>query len=282
MSSSPERPADGREESPWLAWRSTIRSHVGGWRQGQDVHIRGYRLFGDLLGRASFMQLLILNATGRHVERNLADWMEASFMCLSWPDLRIWCNRIGALAGTFRTSVTAGTVAGVLGADSRMYAGSRNYLKGMAFISEALRAYRAGDSVEEIISRCRVVEGKPIAMGYVRPVSGRDERVEPMSRLSTALGFEVGPHRALAMQISSYLDMHHGEGINIGGFTCAFLADQGFTPEEVYRIRCLVVSSGVTACYVNAADRPPESYLPMRCDDVLYTGPGPRASEEAG
>lgn len=34
--------------------------------------------------------------------------------------------------------------------------------------------------------------------------------------------------------------------------------------------------SGVTVCYVEEADKPPESFLPLRCDDIEYQGKPPR------
>jgi citrate synthase len=34
--------------------------------------------------------------------------------------------------------------------------------------------------------------------------------------------------------------------------------------------------SGVTACYVDAVERPAETFLPLRCDDIDYQGPPPR------
>jgi citrate synthase len=56
----------------------------------------------------------------------------------------------------------------------------------------------------------------------------------------------------------------------------AFLVDQGFTPQEIYRIFSISVNSGVTACYIEAAESSPESFLPLRCCDMDYQGHPPR------
>ena len=261
---------------PWDRRRGTITSRAGGWRMDEDVIVRGYSFFDDLFDKISRTQLMILNATGRLVEPNLAAYFEALDMCMSWPDPRVWCNQIGAFAGTVRTTAGAGTMAGLLAADSRLYGGGMSSLKGMAFIGEALEAHQRGDSIERILSRCRFVQGRPIAPGFARPAGGDDERVSPMVTLVKSLGFPIGPHRALAVEISDYLDIHHGEGMNIGGFDCAFLCDQGFSAKEIYRTRSTMTASGITACWTDTRDRPGQAFLPLQCKDIAYLGASPR------
>jgi len=82
----------------WDGLRGIIRSRIGGWRVGQDILIHGRGLLSELVGEVSYVQLLVLNVTGRLPERRLADWVEGTFMCLSWPDARIWCNQIATYA----------------------------------------------------------------------------------------------------------------------------------------------------------------------------------------
>lgn len=278
MSSKTER---ARHLEWWDAQRGQVRSRAGGWRMGDDVVIRGYRLFEELFEHVSYMQVVVLNATGRLVTPELARWFEASAIGLSWPDARLWCNHVGAMAGTARASVAAGSVAGVLAADSYMYGGSRNYARGMAFITEALALRRGGASVAEIMARCKHRDGKPVAMGYARPIYGTDERIVPMVRLQGQLGLAAGPHQALAFEIHDYLRDAFGGGINIAGYNVAFLVDHGFDATDVQRIRCFATVSGVTACHVDTSQRPPGAHLPLRCDDIEYIGP-PDASQDAG
>ena len=260
----------------WERRRTTITSRAGGWNMDDDVTIRGYSFFGYLGTEVSAMQQVILNATGRLVEPNVAEYFETMEICLSWPDPRIWCNLIGALAGTVRTTVAAGTMAGLLASDSHLYGGSMSSRKGMGFISKALEARRRGDSVERILSRCPNVEGRPIAPGYARPVGGKDERISPLTEKIKSLGFPLGPHRVLAIEISEYLEKHHHEGINVGGLDCAFLCDQGFSAEEIYRIRSTTTASGITACWTDTHDRPGQAFLPLQCKDIAYLGTSAR------
>ena len=261
----------------WDKHREKIYSSIGGWFGGKDVQIHGHSMMTELLGHASYMQVIVLNSTGRLIDEKLASWLEGNFIGMSYPDARIWCNQIGALSGAARTSVTAATVAGALAGDSRAYGGSKTALQGMVFIQSALNDYKLGSTVENIIAGVNKNRNQqPIITGYARPVNKNDERLKPHEIMSDKLGFEVGEHLSLAYEISECLQVDYNLGMNIGGYTSAFLSDAGFTPEEVYQIKCMVVSSGVTACYINSKNRPADSFQPLRCDDVQYTGHKPR------
>ncbi len=211
------------------------------------------------------------------MERRLGDWLEANFIGMSYPDPRIWCNFIGAMGGSTRTTVAAATVAGVLGSDSRAYGGSQTAVHGMRFIQAALRDYNRGADISDIIGRQPHRNGRPVITGFARPVDAVDERIEPMRRITLELGFETGPHLRLANEIDYYLEQRFGQGMNIGGYKSAFLSDQGYTPDEVYAIKACVVASGVTACYLETRGLAADTFLPLRCDDIDYTGAAPRS-----
>lgn len=256
----------------WDERRGVIQSKKGGWVIGKGVFSHGYSMMDELVGTVSYMQVVILNATGRLPERPLAEWFEAIHICMSWPDPRIWCNQIGALGGTMQTSVVAATTAGLLAADANSY-GIKPVLHGVRFIQGALLDYRGGSSADEIVKReCAKHRGNPYIMGYARPIAKGDERVAAMQRVQGELEFPDGDHLQLAYQIEKALLRDFDESMNINGYVSAFLADQGYTAEEVYRIFAVLVTSGVTACYVDTRDRAPEAFLPLRCDDIEYTG----------
>ncbi|MGH1485146.1 MAG: hypothetical protein ACRBCI_02930 [Cellvibrionaceae bacterium] len=252
--------------------RHTIRSKTGGWFPGKGVFSHGYSMLDELVGEKSYFQIMILNATGKLVERRLADWIEAIYGCLSWPDPRIWCNQIGALAGSAKTSVIAATAVGSLAADSRSY-GGRTLIDGMNFIQSSYRKLSNGMSTEEIIEKeIQKYAGKPYITGFARPLAKGDERLEAMERVSKNLEFQEGEHLILAYEIENILLKRFDEGMNINGYISAFLSDQGFSTDEVYRIFSMMVMSGVTACYLEQLNKPSDSFLPLRCDDINYIG----------
>jgi citrate synthase len=256
----------------WDERRGKIQSKKGGWVIGKGVFNHGYSMMDDLVGKVSYMQVLVLNATGRLPERAVADWFEASHICLSWPDPRIWCNQIGALGGAMRASVVAAATAGVLAADAKAY-GPRSLLQSVRFIQAALHDYHSGLSPEKIVSNaCGKHRGKPNIAGYARPLAKGDERVVAMERVQKVLGLPVGEHLQLAFQIEKILMKNYNEGMNINGYGSAFLSDLGYTDEEIYRIFAVVVNSGVTACYVDTRDKAADAFLPLRCADIKYAG----------
>jgi citrate synthase len=229
-------------------------------------------MMDDLVGKVSYFQTLILNATGRLPDRRLADWIEAYFICMSWPDSRIWCNQIGALGGAMRASAVSAAVAGILASDSHAY-GPFTVIDGSTFIRSALEKSKNGLSARQIVDQeCARYGGKPYIMGYARPIAKGDERIVAMERVSANLGFSVGEHLAMAYEIEKVMMEAFNESMNIGGYGAAFWADQGYSPEDCYRVFSVVVNSGVTACYADSMERPAETFLPMRCSDIDYQG----------
>ncbi len=172
-----------------------------------------------------------------------------------------------------RCSVVAATTAGILAGDSKAY-GQKTLPEGVKFIQNALISYKNGSSPEEIVKKeCARVGGKPTIMGFARPLAKGDERLEAMERTAASLGYHPGEHLQLAYEIEKILLNEHDESMNINGYISAFLSDQKFTPEEVYRVLAIIINSGVTACYIDTFNRPPETFLPMHCDDIDYQGP---------
>jgi hypothetical protein len=272
MSSNPDIP----NTEIWDRNRGVIRSSKGGWFAGKGVFSHGYDMMRDLVGQVSYMQVMILNATGRLPSRKVAEWNEAAFISLSWPDPRIWCNHIGALAGSARCSPVAATTAGMLASDSHAY-GPGTLANGLSFIQSARRKQLEGQSIEEIVnSESRVKGAAPAITGYARPIAKGDERVAAMEQTALKLGFTVGPHLALAYEIEKYMLDNYNESININGYASGFLSDLNYTPQEIYRLGSCLISSGVTACYCDTVDKVAGTFLPLHCDDIDYQGKEPR------
>jgi citrate synthase len=258
----------------WDKLRHVIYSRKGGAILSQGkVYSHGMDLLEELAGPASYMQVLMLNATGRLPERRFADWVEAVFTMMSYPDSRIWCNKVGAFGGTGRTSPVAAVTAGVLASDTPQY-GPGSVLRAMRFIIPALELRQSGMDIEDLIGQLvrHPKKAAPIIPGYARPINRTDERVPVMERLAEEMRLNEGPHRQLAKGVSAYLEEKHDLYINSTGYWAALVADQGLTAIEGYRLVSVIVNAGVMACYVDAHGRPPGSFLPLRCDDIDYQG----------
>jgi hypothetical protein len=264
------------EYQPWLQRRKRIVSTIGGWRMGEGVYSHGHNVTGELMGNISYMQMHVLNVTGRLVHRDIADWIEGVFIGLSWPDARIWCNHVGALAGSMGTTPIAAMAAGMVASDSAMY-GARTLRDGMKFIIGAMQLSKEGASPERIVlEEIRRNRGQTAIMGYARPLASGDERVDAMLEFMKKRQMPFGEHVQLALSIEQYLLTNYNESLNVGGLMSAFMADNAFDAEQTYQIYAACVMSGVVACYAEAERDLPERFLPMRCDDVEYQGAPPR------
>ncbi len=260
------------DTSFWDKRRGKIFSSRGGWVIGEAVHNCGYSMMDDLIGKVSFMQLLMLNVTGRLPERRLADVTEAVFNCMSWPDARIWCNQIGSLAGTARASSVAGVCAGIIANDSHMY-GAGCLPQATNFIVDALHQKKQGWSTEKIVAaQAKRPGSKPVIVGYARPMVTGDERIVALKRVIADLGFTAGEHLALAYEIHDVFMTKYNESMNIAAFIAAFYSDQGLSTKEIYRLFSTIVMSGIHACYAEAADQPAGAFFPLRCSDIDYQG----------
>ena len=264
------------DTSFWDRRRGTIHTRIGGILFGQAVYSHGYDMMEDLIGKASYFQVLVLSVTGRLPERRLADWLEAYFICNSYPDARIWCNQIGSLAGSMRSSPVAATSAGILASDSKMY-GPGTVRVGVSFFMEAIAKKRSGMSAEEIVSgQQRNSKSKPVIIGYARPVANGDERIVAMEQVTERLGFELGEHLSLAYEIEKVMHEKSGERMNLLAYALPFLCDQGYAAQEIYRLLSARVYAGVLACYSEASQEPAEAFFPLQCDDIDYQGQPPR------
>jgi citrate synthase len=264
----------------WDQRRGVIYSSVGGWSLKGIVTCRGKDLLNELLGNYSYFQILIYSLTGRLVEEPVARWIEACYVCLSYPDHRIWCNQIGTLAAELGASPVAAAASGCLAADSEIY-GSRPVFHGMRFIQSALQRHQQGMSAAEIVDEEIARNfGRVSIMGYTRPIAIGDERVAVLRDYTLKLGFVPGPHQRLADEIERVLDERYGETMNVNGVVSAFCADQGLAAEDGYHIASIGVTAGVLACYLDYLPQPENSFLPLRCDDIDYQGVAPRELPE--
>jgi len=256
----------------WDEQRGKICTRVGGWKIGKGVTTYGYSLLDELVGKASYFELLILSITGKMPERRLAQWAEAVYSCMSFPDPRIWCNQIGTLAGTMRSLPVSGITAGVQASDSHMY-GPGTVPASYDFLSHAMQQHQNGVDVKGIVEgQCRRPGTQPVIPGYGRPLATGDERVLVMNDVTEKLGFEWGACMHLAREIDQYILKEYGESMNFATFIVAFLRDQQWNKNQICRLTSLVVTAGVTACYSEAYDKPAETFLPLRCEDVEYRG----------
>jgi citrate synthase len=219
---------------PYAAWdrgRGKIRSRAGGWRIGGGVSLRGHALFEELMdGEHRWAQLVALSVGARMPSLEEAALIEVLWMCGAFPDPRIWCNQVSALAGTTRCTPVAGALLGTLASEALRYGPLASHHASRALI--ALRQQvAAGAALPDLLAAMPHDErGVPQVPGFVRPIARGDARVPAMTRAMEKLGISVGEHLRLALDLDRLLrardDGAGGQQLNAGGFLSAVLLDQ--------------------------------------------------------
>ena len=100
------------------------------------VIFRGKDLFRDL-NNLPWMGLLLYGITGRIPDDKQIRLFEGIWtLCTSYPDPRIWNNRVAALAGTVRSTAALGISAATAVSEASLY-GRRPDIRAVDFLYQA-------------------------------------------------------------------------------------------------------------------------------------------------
>ncbi len=250
--------------------RDCLRSRAGGWTVGGEAVLHGYSIHRELVSGATWIQTMLLGVTGRMFSANEARLIEAMYVVTGYPDPRLWCNRVAALAGTARCSATASLSAGIASAEARLYGRQADYFAARTI--EKARKIRADDGEEALKTFVETTLKRDRAIyGFGRPLTRNEERIPPIEKLSARLGVPPGVHTDTAFRIEEILKRRRMI-LNYGGYVMARLLDIGITPEEIYRIATLAFYTGLIPCYIEAYENQPGTFLPIACEDIIYEG----------
>ncbi|MFY9476501.1 MAG: hypothetical protein WAQ08_02340 [Aquabacterium sp.] len=260
---------------PLQAHVGVLRTRVGGAFPGSRAVFRGHDLHQDPTVRnLTWVELCAFGITGRRITRDQARVIETMWVWTSYPDARIWNNRVAALAGTTRSTPNLAISAAQAVSEATIY-GRRNEYRALSFFRWAHQRMLAGATVEQAIDE-HLRAGKRLA-GYGRPLASDDERIAPTMALARELGLADGPHVRLCFEVDRVLQAQ-GKPLrmNFGALTSAFGADFGFTPREYGMMHFPAFVGGMQPCYLEALDKPPGAVFPTPCDGVVYEGAAPR------
>lgn len=269
--SEPIPPATARREDFETTWKTAL----GIWQTGRGVVYRGYDLFNEL-APLPWMELLLLGITGRRFTAAQVQLFEQMWtVSVSYPDPRLWNNRIAALGGAARSTAALSAGAATAVTEAQIYGGQANY-GAIRFILNARDRLRAGGHLDALIE-AQLTAHLHIP-GYGRPIVAEDERIPPLLRIAEALGLAGGECVAIARQVEERLLAGRKRmRMNITGLAAALAADQGLDPREYQAYVCLAFGAGIVPCYVDASGHPEGAFFPWRCDRIDYQGAPPRA-----
>jgi hypothetical protein len=252
---------------------------MGGFVPGSHATVRGLDLHAAFQN-AEWAELFFYSGTGRRFSPSELRLLQSLWTFSSYPDARLWNNRVAALAGSARSTGNLALAAALAVSEATIY-GAGTYTPSIVFLQETRRKIAEGHSLAECITEELKVR-RGIA-GYGRPLTSNDERIAPTLQLAATLGLDQGPHLRLAFEVDEYLKQGRWRmRINYAAITAALSADLGFSARDYYLCAFPTFLAGMLPCYLEALEQPEGALFPIPCEDIAYAGRKERSWAERG
>lgn len=256
----------------------TLVTSAGAFFPGERVVFRGQDLH-EALKDLDWLELYLFGITGRNFTRQQVVVIQALWCHTSYPDTRLWNNRVAGLAGTVRSTGTLGIAAAMAVSEAQIY-GRGVDLRSIEFLIRARSQLNAGSDLKELVIT-ELKQKRGIA-GYGRPIISTDERIAPMMILAREQGLDGGPHLRLAFEVEKILISGRWRlHMNYAAFAAALCADMGMSPHEYYFASIMAFVAGMPPCYLDAAEKPEGQLFPLPCRMLSYEGVKKRRWESA-
>ena len=242
---------------------------AGAFFPGERAVFRGHDLHTSLKDM-DWLELYLFGITGRRFTLQQIRVVQALWCYTSYPDARLWNNRVAALAGTTRSTGNLGVAAALAVSEAHIY-GRGVDLHAIEFLVRARARVDAGEDLKELVF-AELKKQRGIA-GYGRPIVSGDERIAPTMVLVREQGLDGGPHLKLAFEVEKILlagrwRLH----MNYAILAAALCADMGMSSREYYFASMMAFFAGMPPCYLDAAEKPEGLLFPLPCRMMLYEG----------
>jgi hypothetical protein len=249
-----------------------LRTRVGACWPGERAVFRGCDLHGELRN-LSWVELYLFGITGRRFTAAQIELVNALWVYTSYPDARLWNNRIAALAASARSSANLGVAAALAVSEATIY-GGRAGLRAFGFLQHIRQRVAQGDALEATVQA--ELQSKRI-YGYGRPINSHDERIPWLMDLVRRLHLDGGEYVKLAFAVEPILVARNpGLRMNYAALHAALIADMGLSAREYQLLRIPTFLAGMAPCVVEAAAKPEGAIFPVPCEKVVYEGAAPR------
>lgn len=255
-----------------------LATKMGAVFPGERVVFRGQDLFTSLRD-LDWLELYTFSITGRRYTPQQMRVLHVLWTHNSYPDARLWNNRVVALAGAARSTGPLGIAAALAVSEAKIYGGA-SQLRCCEFLIRAKKMVDEGADLETLV-RAEIKEKRGIG-GYGRPIVPTDERIAPIMTIVCEQGLEKGPHLKLAFEVERILLQGRWRWhMNSVGLTAALCADFGMSPREYYFFGLPVFLAGMPPCYLDAAEKPEGQLFPLPCRMLSYEGVARRRWRDA-
>jgi hypothetical protein len=249
-------------------------TEMGAFFPGERVVFRGKDLF-TALKDLDWLELYTYSITGRRYTPQQIRVLHVMWTHNSYPDARLWNNRVAALAGSSRSTGPLGIAAAMAVSEAKIFGGA-SQLRCSEFLIRAKNLVDEGADLETLV-RAEIKAKRGIG-GFGRPIVATDERIEPIMKIVREQGLENGSHLRLAFDVERILLQGRWRWrMNSVGLTAALCADFGMSPREYYMVAVPVFLAGMPPCYLDAVQKPEKQFFPVPCNMVSYEGCEPRS-----
>jgi hypothetical protein len=242
---------------------------AGAFIPGERAVYRGYDLHTTLKD-LDWLELYLFGITRRRFTAQQMKVLHSVWTYTSYPDARLWNNRVAALAGSARSTGNLGIAAALAISDAQLY-GRGVDRRTIEFLIRAKVQIDAGTDLKELV-KAELKQKRGIA-GYGRPLVSADERIAPMMARVREQSMDGGKYLKLAFEVEKILlEGRLRLRMNYAALAAALAADCGLSPQEYYLLGFPVFLAGMPPCYLDASEKPEGLLFPLPCRMLLYEG----------
>lgn len=251
------------------------QTDMGAWFAGERVVFRGKDLFTEL-DRLSWFSYLMFGITGKIFSDDEINLTQKIWtLTVSYPEPRLWNNRVASLSGSANSTGILGTSAAIATSEASIF-GNQINIVAIDFIQRAKLVENNSESLNKLVKG--ELQQKRIIPGYGRPLVQTDERIQPLIKIAEELNLASGPHFKTAKKIETLLtEGRYRMVMNASGLAAALMADLGLSKREYYYYTILAFSAGIIPCHIDATNQPEGTFFPLSCERLNYTGQGTRS-----
>lgn len=192
-----------------------------------DHELRGRLLFGEILGKKSFVQLAAWVIAGLDLSPSDAELLEQVGIICVYGDPQIWPLTVARRAGVRGAGLSGGLIAGVA-AMCTPHMTAQPLAGFMRFLDRVEAEMATGRSLDDVVAKALASREK--IPGVRRPVTGVDERVPPLLATFERFGRAGGPSLQLMHRLDAAFEAQKGLRLNAAAPIGAVFRDIGFTP----------------------------------------------------
>lgn len=235
---------------------------------GERAVLHNQDLLNDLAD-LEWMGLHFYAVTGRRADENKLRMMMNVWTGCSYPDPRIWNNRISALAGTARSTASLALGAATAVSEATIY-GHRANKKCIHMLLRAHQAVTAGQDLEDFINT--ELEAGRKFYGYGRPTVNSDERIAPLVQLLKQFNLWDNEFIQLTFKLNAHLENKKNLTLNLTGLCAGIGAMLELDPIEYHAFLTPAFNIGFMPCYLDALKKPQGTLFPIPCERIHFKG----------